>query len=66
MNQCQFKEKIPVFSKKIGDFSIDASEFVNERGAHIMDKQITCRTVTDLGEKFCPKHKALAEATHDH
>jgi hypothetical protein len=56
---CEYVDKIPVYSKTIGNFTIDPSEYVSDKGAHIMDREIPCMRVADPGEKYCPRHKAI-------
>jgi len=56
---CQWVDREPIYSKKLGGITICPSEYVNERGAHIMDSVTPCRLVADPGEKFCPRHKLM-------
>jgi hypothetical protein len=58
-SSCQYVERTPVYSKRIGNFTICPSEYVNEKGAHIMDKEEPCRLVADPGETYCPRHKLI-------
>jgi hypothetical protein len=58
-DSCKYVDREPLFSKRLGSFTIDPSEYVNEKGAHIMDKETPCRLVSDPGEMYCPRHKLI-------
>jgi len=54
-NSCKYVERTPVYSKRIGNFTICPSEYGNEKGAYIMDSEEPCRLVADPGETYCPR-----------
>lgn len=66
MKQCEWITREPVYIKRIGNFAIDPSEFENEHGAFLCNRESPCHYVADPGHKFCPRHEmesALGEAS---
>jgi hypothetical protein len=56
---CEWVDREPVYAKKLGSIAICPSEYENERGARIMDRETRCKLIADPGERFCPRHKLI-------
>jgi hypothetical protein len=58
--QCEWITHEPVYIKRIGNMVIDRSEWENEHGAFLCNRDIPCRYVADPGHKYCPRHEMEA------
>jgi len=61
MKQCEWITRMPIFVKSMGNFQIDRSEWENENGAFLCNREIPCGYVADPGKKYCPRHEMEAE-----
>jgi len=55
--QCEWVTREPIFVKRIGNMLIDRSEWENENGAFLCNREIPCRYAADPCRRFCPRHE---------